>query len=81
MWADLWKWSERFERAHDSEHVEDCLINKRIVFPDELSEVIDQVRQDGVGWLPVNVLDLPEFGKKSRLRGNLGCDFDEALTS
>jgi hypothetical protein len=63
MWADLWKWSERFERAQDSEHVEDCLINKRIVFPDELSELIDQVRQNDEDWLPVNVLDLPAFGK------------------
>jgi hypothetical protein len=36
---DLWERSWRFDSAHDFEHVEDCLINKRVVYGDEWSQL------------------------------------------
>ncbi|KAE9381849.1 hypothetical protein N431DRAFT_393498 [Stipitochalara longipes BDJ] len=39
FYAELWERASDFERAHDYEHVEDCLVNKRIVYGDEWSQL------------------------------------------
>jgi hypothetical protein len=57
LWADLWNRSERFENAHDTEHVEDCLTNQRVVWPDEWSQLYDQLieKED---WVPFDIMEL-----------------------
>jgi hypothetical protein len=56
MSADLWERSWRFERAHDFEHLEDCLINKRVVYGDEWSQLWYQLG-DG-DWIPGSIDNL-----------------------
>jgi hypothetical protein len=57
MFADLWERSWRFERAHDFEHVEDCLINKRVVYGDEWDQLWGQLGDDD--WIPGSIVNLP----------------------
>jgi hypothetical protein len=57
LWADLWNRSERFESAHDAEHVEDCLTNKRVVWPDEWSQLYDQLIEKE-NWVPQDIMEL-----------------------
>jgi hypothetical protein len=56
MSADLWERSWRFERAHNFEHLEDCLINKRVVYGVEWSQLWYQLG-DG-DWIPGSIDNL-----------------------
>ena len=57
LWASLSEAADKFERYMDLEHVEDVLINKRIVCDDEWSQIFDLLRNED--YIPSDVFDLP----------------------
>lgn len=56
LWASLSEAADKFERYMDLEHVEDVLINKRIVYDDEWSQIFDLLTDED--YVP-DVFDLP----------------------
>jgi hypothetical protein len=71
LWASLSQATDKFERYTDLEHVEDVLVNSRVVYDDEWSQIFDLLRQEE--FHPSDAFDLPAYtdyeSSKDSLRG------------
>jgi hypothetical protein len=59
LWSALLQYSDRFERYLDIEHVEDVMINKRVVYDDEWSQIFDLLISEG--YYPAEILLQPAY--------------------
>jgi hypothetical protein len=56
--------ADELEERLDEEHVEDVLINKRVVFDDERWEIYNELRNEG--YDPAKGFDIPMFAGSGR---------------